>query len=444
MTQADRIVWDEGMLLTPQHFQQWDRHVQTELRRRSAMLAPQHWGMSRLTFDVEALRGGELNLQAAAGVLPSGFLFEAPRPDPLPPPRRFKELFDPRAEALGVHLAMPTRRTGGTAVSDEGIDGNRPTPFVRRLLAIVDESRPGAEREIAVAVPNLRILFDGEVLDDYDRIQIGVLQRTDTGAFTLASGFVPTSLHLTAAPPLLALLRKTIEILSTRSEELAGRQRQTTGMAGAASLWLLHTINSSLPALLHLHRQERVHPEELYLSLAGLAGQLCTFAGREHPRGLPHYDHSNLTKTFKDLDEKLSTLLETVIPNRCIALALEKSSATMYQSKLPDATLLEGSEFFVSVGADVPEDKLVREFPMKAKISSLDRVQQLLMMAVPGLALRHVPTPPEEIPLTPGRSYFRLDRTGEHWEAIKKTHSFAFHVPPDFVGLKLELMAIKE
>jgi predicted component of type VI protein secretion system len=46
--------------------------------------------------------------------------------------------------------------------------------------------------------------------------------------------------------------------------------------------------------------------------------------------------------------------------------------------------------------------------------------------------------------LTPGRSYFRLDRTGEHWEAIKKSHSFAFHVPPDFVGLKLELMAIKE
>ena len=85
MTPADRIVWDEGMLLTPQHFQQWDRHVQAELRRRSAMLTPQHWGMSRLAFDLEALRGGEVDLQAAAGVLPSGFLFEAPRPDPLPP-----------------------------------------------------------------------------------------------------------------------------------------------------------------------------------------------------------------------------------------------------------------------------------------------------------------------------------------------------------------------
>ncbi len=444
MTQVDRIVWDEGMLLTPQHFQQWDRHVQAELRRRGAMLAPRHWGMATLVFDPEALRAGELGLQAAAGVLPSGFLFEAPSPDPLPPPRRFKDLFDPRAEGLGVHLAMPSLRLGGTAVSDEGVEGNRPTPFIRRRLAVIDEARPGANREIAVAVPNLRILFEGEVLDDYDRVQIGIVQRTETGAFTLAPGFVPTSLHLTPAPALLSMLRRTIEILSTRSEELAGRQRQTTGMAGAANLWLLHTINSSLPMLLHLHRQERVHPEQLYLTLAGLSGQLCTFAGREHPRSLPHYDHSNLTQTFRELDQKLRMLLETVIPNRCIPLNLEKSSATMYQAKLPDGTLLEGSEFFVAVGADLPEDKLVREFPMKAKVSSLDRVQQLLIMAVPGLALRHVPNPPEEIPVQPGRSYFRLDRTGEHWEAIKSSHSFAFHVPPDIVGLKLELMAIKE
>lgn len=444
MAAAERVVWDEGMLLLPQHFQQWDRHVHAELRRRTAQLCAHGFGLSALAFDQEALLAGELALSAAAGVLPNGFLFEAPVPDPLPPPRSFKDLFDPRAEGLGVHLAMPSLRSGGTAVSDDGVEGNRPTPFLRRRRASVDEARPGTEREIAVAVPNLRLLFDGEVLDDYDRIQVGVVQRTETGGFVLSPTFVPTCLWLAAAPALQALLRRTVEILATRSEELASRQRQTTGMAGAANLWLLHTLNSSLPALLHLHRQQRAHPEQLYLALATLGGQLCTFAGNEHPRSLPEYDHADLTATFGQLDHKLRALLETVIPHRCIPIGLDRSSPTMHQAKLPDGTLLDSAEFFVAVGADVPEDKLVREFPMKAKISSLDKVQQLLMMAVPGLPLRHVPNPPDEIPRTPGRSYFRLDRTGEHWEAIKNSHSFAFHVPPDFVGLKLELMAIKE
>jgi type VI secretion system protein ImpJ len=441
---SERIVWDEGMLLTPQHFQQWDRHVQAELRRRTAMLLPRHWGLATLQIDAEALRTGEARVDAVAGVFPSGFAFDAPRPDPVPPPRRFADLFDPKAGELALWLAMPTLRSGGVAISDDGVDGNRPTPFLRRRVTIGDDARPGAEREVAVGLPNLRLLFGGEVLDDFDRIQIGSVQRSDTGAFVLAPHFVPSCVHVTAAAPLTALLRRTIEILSTRSEELAGRQRQTSGMAGAANMWLLHTINSSLPGLLHLYRQERVHPEDLYLQLATLGGQLCTFAGKEHPRSLPAYDHANLTGTFQQLDLKLRALLETVIPHRCIAIPLEKSSATMSQAKLPDGTLLEGSEFFVAVAADVPEDKLVKEFPAKAKVSSLDRVHQLLMMAVPGLALRHVPNPPEAIPLQPGRTYFRLDRTGEHWDAIRSSHSFAFHVPPDFVGLKLELMAIKE
>lgn len=443
MTREQRVVWDEGMLLTPQHFQQWDRHLHALLRGRGRMLLPHGFGMAVLQFDQEALLGGELALKAASGVLPGGFLFEAPEPDPLPPPRRFKDLFAPRAEALGVHLCMPSLRSGGVAVSDEGVEGNRPTPFRRRRAQVADDLRPGAERDLTVAVPNLRLLFDGEVLDDHDRIQVASIGRTDTGGFVLQPQFVPTCLHLAASPALQAILRRIVEILSTRSEELAGRQRATTGMAGAANLWLLHTLNSHLPALLHQHRLQRVHPQELFHVLSTLAGQLCTFA-KEHPRDLPPYEHENLTQTFTRLDQKLATLLETVIPHRCIPVALEKTAPTMHQAKLPDGTLVQNAEFFIAVRADVPEEKLVREFPMKAKVSSLDRLQMLLTMAVPGLPLRHVPSPPPEIPVQPGCTYFRLDRTGEHWEAIKTSHSFAFHVPPDFTGLKLELMAVKE
>src|SRR5687767_6403852 len=124
---VERIVWDEGMLLTPQHFQQQDRFVQAELRRRSAMLLPRHWGIATLQIDPEALRTGEVRIDAAAGMFPNGFVFDAPRPDPLPAPRRFADLFDPKAGELAVHLAMPSLRSGGVAISDDGIDANRPT-----------------------------------------------------------------------------------------------------------------------------------------------------------------------------------------------------------------------------------------------------------------------------------------------------------------------------
>lgn len=444
MTSSDRVVWDEGMLLVPQHFQQWGRYLEAELRRRAAITTPFYWGVSSLEVDMDSVESGEFALHRVAGVLQNGFMFDAPSPDPVPPPRRFVDAFDPSADSLGVYLAMPTLRSGGLAVSDEGVDGNRPTPFLRRLTRVVDEARPGVEREIATAVPNLRLLFQGEVLDDYDTLQIAAVERTETGAFRLAEHFVPTCLRVSASPALVGMLRRTLEILAGRSEELGSRQRQTSGMAGAANLWLLHTLNTSLPGLMHLHHQGNAHPERLYLQLAELAGQLCTFAGQEHPRRLPAYDHADLTGTARKLEERLRALLETVIPHRCIPITMSRASPTMFQGKLPDSTLVEQSEFFVAVAAEIPEERLVKEFPVKAKVSSVDRVQQLLMMAVPGLTLRHVPNPPEEIPVQPGRSYFRLDPTGEHWDAIVQSHSFAFHVPPDFTGVEIELMAIKE
>ncbi|MCR9244801.1 MAG: type VI secretion system baseplate subunit TssK [bacterium] len=444
MSGTDRVVWDEGMLLVPQHFQQWSRFLEAEMRRRAAIALPFASGLGSLDVDPTAVEAGEFAVTRLQGVLPSGFQFDAPSPDPLPAPRRFADLFDPKMERLGVHLAMPTLRSGGLAISDDGVDGNRPTPFLRRLTRTVDEARPGVERPIATAVPNLQIRFEGEVLDDYDTLQIAAVERTETGAFRVADSFVPTCLRISAAPALLGILRRTLEILAARSEELASRQRQMSGMAGAANLWLLHTLNSNLPGLTHLHHHGRAHPEQLFLELSRLAGQLCTFTDSEHPRRLPAYDHGDLTATFGELEKRLRALLETVIPHRCVPVALNKVSDTMFQGSLPDATLVEQSEFFVAVAAEVPEDRLLAEFPLKAKVSSIDRVQQLLMMAVPGLTLRHVSSPPQEIPVQPGRSYFRLDPTGEHWDAIVQSHSFAFHVPPDLTGVQLELMAIKK
>jgi type VI secretion system protein ImpJ len=94
--------------------------------------------------------------------------------------------------------------------------------------------------------------------------------------------------------------------------------------------------------------------------------------------------------------------------------------------------------------ADVPAEKVVREAPLKFKISSKDRVDQLITAALRGISLRHMPAPPPEIPVQPGRSYFQVDKAGEHWEAVRSARDMAFYLPPEFVGLKLEFMAVKE
>ena len=47
----DRVVWQEGMFLRAQHFQQQDRHAEHRLEARTAPLRPHPWGVTELALD---------------------------------------------------------------------------------------------------------------------------------------------------------------------------------------------------------------------------------------------------------------------------------------------------------------------------------------------------------------------------------------------------------
>jgi type VI secretion system protein ImpJ len=215
-------------------------------------------------------------------------------------------------------------------------------------------------------------------------------------------------------------------------------------MSEAANFWFLHTVNAYIPQLMHLHHHPEVHPESAFLVLAQLAGELTTFASEGHPKDLPLYVHESPAETFSAMEKRILDLMGTIIPTRCAPIPLERVRDSLFTGKLRDDRLVEAGQLYLAVMAEVPEEKLIKEVPLKAKISSSDRVDQLIAAALRGLLLRHLPTPPAEIPVQPGRQYFQLDKSGEHWEAIKKSRSIAFYVPPEFKGLKLELMSVKE
>ena len=73
----------------------------------------------------------------------------------------------------------------------------------------------------------------------------------------------------------------------------------------------------------HMVIARDMHPEQLYLELARLAGALCTFTQDAHPREVPAYDHDDLGPCFHKLDEMIRYLLETVVPSNFVSLPLK-------------------------------------------------------------------------------------------------------------------------
>ena len=445
---TQKVVWGEGTLLAPQHFQQSERWLEHTMRRRLRALRSLDWGLLHLKADPDALGAGELSFVEGAGVLPDGESFLFPTQDAPPAPRKVEPAFPAGTTSVGVFLGLPRARPGELHYRAEQVDAQ--TPFEVGSVTLKDETSPSNEREIKVGRKRLRILFSNEPREAWSCIPVALLRRSPTGAIELDDQYIPPLQYVSASPRLLGVLRRVLDIMAKRADDLSRQRRQRgdglvdLGSASSAGFWFLYTLNERLPVLRSLFQQPRVHPFEVYRELASLAGALFTFSAEGGAGDVPGYQHEDPSSTFLGLETQLLKLVGAAMPTRCVPIPLERSRDLVHVARVNDERLLSASKWFLSVGADVPPEKVVRELPIKAKLSAVDQLDGLVVRALPGLPLAHLDSPPTDVPVQAGRIYFQLGQAGEHWQAVSTTRSLGIYVPAEFTGLKLELMVVKD
>jgi type VI secretion system protein ImpJ len=225
------------------------------------------------------------------------------------------------------------------------------------------------------------------------------------------------------------------------------RRQKSQGLAefsasDVANFWLLYTTNTYLPPLRHLFEVRHGHPEILFNLMNQLAGALTTFSQKVLPADLPTYDHTDLGGRFTDLDAKIRFLLDTVIPSNFISLPLKMTGTSIYATPLADDKYLEGTKLYLAVNAEMPEGDLIGKAPRLIKACSANHMEYLVRNALPGVALRHLQSPPNAIPVKLNYQYFSLNQDGPEWEAIRRSRNFATWVPADFPNPALELIIV--
>jgi type VI secretion system protein ImpJ len=446
MSRSQRVVWSEGLFLTPHLFQQHERYHEDLLHFRLKPFTPFYWGLLDYDIDTDTLTNGSFRLNRCNGIMPDGLPIQMPANDPLPPNRSFKEekIFPSSAATLDVFLAIPEEQVDRVNVSLDGATNGAAARYQMQLAQVADDTTGGNEHEISLARKNYKILFSGERLDGHILLKIAEVARTPSGTFSLQD-YIPASLSISASNQLMTILRGLWDILSTKSSGISAQRRHITEFAGSdiANFWLLHTANSYIPILSHFYNAKHHHPEHLYLVLCQLAGQLTTFAMDASPRDLPLYEHDNLHQTFTVLDRTIRRLVETVIPTRFVIIPLDKREQ-WHVGQVHDDRLLGTAKFYLGVRAQVAANKLIQEIPIKAKISSPGEINDLIGRAVSGIELTHEAVPPSDIPVAAGFRYFQLNTQGRWWEVIRQSKGLAIYIADEFPELELQLIAVRD
>lgn len=84
MSKYRKIVWNEGMLLTPHHFQQWDNYHEELLNSRIQSAMQYEYGVLDLQVSNEAIANGNFQITNLRAVLPDGLMINVPDAESVP------------------------------------------------------------------------------------------------------------------------------------------------------------------------------------------------------------------------------------------------------------------------------------------------------------------------------------------------------------------------
>lgn len=444
MSWDSKVLWTEGLFLQPHHFQQADRYTEALVTGLARRLRPYAWGVSSLEIDYETLKVGQFALKSCSGLTQDGTVFRVPMSDSHPPALEVPDT----VRNCVVYLTVPQRRQGAAEVDLTGAEmsASRLRPAEQEVIDTM-----GTEKKpVTLGVGKMRLQFALAVDDLADRLAIPVARIIEVRPdreIILDQSFIAACLDVRAAMPLDGFVRELEGLLSHRMQALAGRLSEGGGARGGAEVSdfiLLTVINRMLPVIRHMARIENLHPEDLFRTCAGLAGELSVFmTGEKQAPEFPPYTHDNLSACYTPLIRTLRQYLSSVLEQTAIAIPLEARKYGIFVGVIADRKLLGNAGFVLAVNADIPAEDVRRHFAGQCKIGPVEEIRQLVNSALPGITLRPLPVAPRQIPYHAGVVYFELDADSPYWGKMTTSGGIAVHVSGQYPGLKMELWAIR-
>jgi type VI secretion system protein ImpJ len=442
-------IWTEGLLISQHHLQRQDEYHELLVRDRIDAALRFGWGITELEIDERSLVSNQFRLRRLSAIWPDGTAVRCGEgtDEPSPEPRPFEDAFGPGGAKLEVYVALAHENEASGNVA--GPDGQANRRYARESESVPDMNSGGSLQEVEWARPNLKILFGNERMDGFATIRVAELVRKPNGQPIIRDNYVPPVLHVGAAPFLSAGLQRVLAAISARQRDLAAdrKMRQAGNIefhaTDARKFWLLHTLNGAIPVLNHLLEIKRAHPEEVYLALAQLIGELCSFAPDTDPASVPKFNYLELGDIFEALFARVLSLLSGGLEQPYVTIALEHRPDGMFIGKISDPKIVN-HEFFVAVKANQPEPFVRERVPGLLKIAAWNHIYDVVKQARHGVRTEIEWNPSVALPVTPGVCFFRVRREGPFWEEIAKSNTLALYIPtdPDWAGTTLSVYAV--
>jgi type VI secretion system protein ImpJ len=443
MAAKNRVIWNEGLFIRPHHFQQEAKYTEYLVKQKSNHICEFLFGFHNLEINQEYLSLGKLGIQKAKGSMPDGTVFNIPEEDPLPLPLSVND-----ASIINqvVYLCLPLKSDGIADINPNEKLGQ--TRYLQESIKTKDTfSQAGDYSTLDVAKVNCRLMLESEDRSSYSSLAVArIVDRQADNSLTLDKKFYPVGLSLNAIPALKKFLEEMASLMHGRSRNISERvgSPSQAGVADVSDFMMLATLNRLHPYFIHLSQMQHVHPERLYGALVSACGELSTFIGESKmPDTFVPYNHSLPHTCFIPLENNLKEMLGTVMQLKAVPIPVVEQQFGLYSAIVNDLGLLSSSSFVLAVRANVSMETIRAKFTQQTKVASLEKINELINLQLPGISLIPLPVAPRHLPYHAGFTYFQLDQNEDAWQMMNGASGFGFHLAGVYQELEMEFWAIR-
>ena len=326
----DAVLWHEGMLLQPQHFQHAALRADELLQYRSATLHPYNWGFVKVELDPAGMPG-RIGVRALSAIMPDGLVLQLSAEDVTPYPLGGAETSGERTK---VWIRVGERRSHSVPPRSTRTDDDESTVsrYKIRTEALLDQNLGRSEADSASGPEDTQLLRPV--------VELFVSQRPPTSSRYVSlpvaemlwendawrlTEFVPPLLRLDGWAPS-AGLGGTERDRSSLVDRVGEFVRRVRGAAEKRRDQLedaspndhermvgeVATLAAALSVIEPLLAPgSSPHPYEVFRALVAVVGTLCALVPGTVPSEVT-YDHSNPWSSYRGVIEEGQALLNEI------------------------------------------------------------------------------------------------------------------------------------
>ncbi len=459
MSKSQPIFWHHGMFLQPQHFQQSEDFVTSQVDFVKKNISPWLWGFTSLDVSAPAVTAKRIEIHQAELLFNDGTY--AKLNDNAYVSQRSIEGIEVDPETpLTVYLALRNNSSFSDNVTKIS-DLNEVHTVKTRFFTMNDPSKVddnyihGDQALTQELTLKLELVLETEKhnFTEYSLIPCAQI-ALDGENLVLVNSYVPPCLNIQGSDQLSNQLKDLKDELVGRAIQLKNGQAVLGNNAIDANAFRykmsLQALSRFVPRLAHEVNTSQLHPWNIYGGLRELAGEISTFTNDINLLGetsngeklLPDYTHDNIAQCFSSARQLINQLLNeiSVGPQFMVEMVRQEQSFT---TDIPKDFFEEKADFYLIINSKDDWDDYSQSFFTAAKLASKNTIDVLIERSLPGIGLIHTPTAPSGLPKKDHAHYIRIDVHDDEWQAVQRQQSLVLHWDEAPTELQIELVILK-